>query len=161
MFPRTFAEVCLENCHTEYGKCVATVPLFSDTSNEEFSNVLCVKPVILVDLFLELKIVVIQDSEDGKRSIPKKIVNYHRMFTELREALAGGRALDEAKESTPRTNSFNNSRASPRGSILVRVTPIGEAAKQSTCENQAEGVQRRPSTKRALFSDQCYKLAQA
>jgi len=33
---------------------------------------LCEKPVILVELILELRIVVIQDSEDGKRSICKK-----------------------------------------------------------------------------------------
>jgi len=38
------------------------------------------------------------------------------MFMELWEALAGGRALDEVKESTPRTPS----RASPKGSIPVR-----------------------------------------
>ena len=117
MASENICTLCLENCHTEYGKCVAT--------NEEFCNVLCEKPVILVDLFLKLKIVVIQDSEDGKRSICKKcgrkIVNYYRMFTELREELTGGRALaDKAKESTPHANSFNNSRVSRSGSILVQ-----------------------------------------
>ena len=81
---------------------------------------MCEKPVILVELFLELRIVVIQDSEDGKRSVRKKcarkIVNCYRMYEELREAFAGGRALDQAKESAPRTPS----RAGPRGSIPVR-----------------------------------------
>ena len=52
--------------HTEYGRCVATVPLFSETSYKEFSNVLREEPVILVELFLKLRIVVIQGSEDGK-----------------------------------------------------------------------------------------------
>ena len=102
--------ICLENFHTEYGRCVATVPLFSETSYKEFSNVLCEQPVILVELFLKLRIVFIQGSEDGKRSVCKKcarkIVNCCRMFTELLETLAGGRALDEAKESTPRTPSI-------------------------------------------------------
>ena len=65
--------ICLKNFHTEYGKCVATVPLFSETLNKEVSNVLCGKPNILVELLLGLSIVVIQDSEDGKRTVCKKM----------------------------------------------------------------------------------------
>ena len=52
-FPRIFAQF-----HTEYGECVATVPLFAETVNKEVSNVLCEKPIILVELLLELRIVV-------------------------------------------------------------------------------------------------------
>ena len=93
--------ICLEIFHTEYGKCVATVPLFAETFNREFSNVLCENPIILVELLLEFRIVVIQASEDGKRTVCKKCtrktVNCYRMFAELREALVGGRALDKAK----------------------------------------------------------------
>ena len=77
------------------------MPLFAETLNKEVSNVLCEKPTILVELLLELRIVVIQDSEDGKRTVCKqctrKIVNCYRMFAELWEALAGGRALDEGE----------------------------------------------------------------
>ena len=137
---------------------------FSETSNKEFSNVLCKKPVILVELFLELRIVVIQDSEDGKRSVCKKcarkIMSCYRMFTEFREAFAGGGALDQATESAPRTPS----RASPRGSIPVRgqrpptgVTPKAKRQK-SACGNKAEGAQPKPSTNRALFFDQYSEL---
>ena len=50
--------ICLENFHTEYGKYVATMPLFVETFNKEISNVLCEKPIILVELLLELRIVV-------------------------------------------------------------------------------------------------------
>ena len=54
---------------------------------------------MLVESLLQLKIVAIQDS--GKRTVCKqcegKIVNCYRMFTELREALAGGRALVEGE----------------------------------------------------------------
>ena len=50
--------MCLEHFHTEYGKCVATVPLFAETFNKEVCNVLCEKPIILVELLLELRIVV-------------------------------------------------------------------------------------------------------
>jgi len=157
--------ICLENFHTEYGKCVATVPLFSETSKKEFSYVSCEKPVILMELFLESRIVVIQDGEDGKRSVHKKcarkIANCYRMFMELWEALAGGKAFNEAKESTPQTPSS----ASPRGSIpvqgqrsLTEVTPKAKWQKKSTCENEAEGALRRPSTKRTLFSDQHSEL---
>ena len=50
-------------------------------------------------LLFELRIVVTQDSEDGKRTACKKcarkIVNCYRMFAELLEALAGGSALDK------------------------------------------------------------------
>ena len=56
-----------------------------------------------MELLLELRIVAIQDSDDGKRSVGKKkrarkIVNCYKAFAELREALAGGRALDEVKD---------------------------------------------------------------
>ena len=52
--------ICLQNFHKEYGKCVTTVPLFAETFNKEGSNVLCEKPIILVELLLKLRIVVIQ-----------------------------------------------------------------------------------------------------
>ena len=64
-FPRIFAQFT-SKMFTEYGKCVATVPLFAETFNIEVSNVLCEKPIILVELLFELRIVVTQDSEDGK-----------------------------------------------------------------------------------------------
>ena len=41
-----------------------TVPLFAETFNKEVSNVLCEEHTILVELLLELRNVVIQDSED-------------------------------------------------------------------------------------------------
>ena len=65
--------IYLENFHTEYGKCVTTVPLFAETLNKEVSNVLYEKPIILVELLFELRIVVIQDNEDGKRTACKKM----------------------------------------------------------------------------------------
>ena len=150
--------ICLENFHTEYGKCVATVPLFSETFNKEVSNALCEKPIILVELFLELRIVVIQDSEDGKRAVCKKcamkIVNCYRMFAELREALAYGRALDKAK-ALPVTNTFHSLSSVVQFlfeacDLATEVTPKAS----NTCENKAEGAKRTPSKKRALFSDQ-------
>ena len=52
-FPRIFAQFT-SKMFTEYGKCVATVPLFAETLNKEVSNVLCEKPIILVELLLEL-----------------------------------------------------------------------------------------------------------
>ena len=77
---------------------VLDMHVFAETFNKEvLHDVLCEKPIILVKLLLELRIVVIQDSEDGKRTVCKKcvrkIVNCYKMFAELREALAGGRVL--------------------------------------------------------------------
>ena len=90
--------------HTQYGKRIATVLLFAETFNREISNVLCEKPIILVELLFELRNVVIQDSEDDKRTACKKcdrkIVNCYRMFAELREALAGGRVLEQGERLT-------------------------------------------------------------
>ena len=78
------------------------MPLFAETFNKEVSNVLCEKLIILVELLLKLRIVVIQDSEDGERTVCKKcarkIVNCYRMFAELREALASGRTLDKGEK---------------------------------------------------------------
>ena len=48
-----------KNIHTEYGRNVVIVPLFAETFNKEVSTVLCEKPIILVELLLELRIVVI------------------------------------------------------------------------------------------------------
>jgi len=73
MVSENICTICLKNFHTEYGKCVATLLPFSEGSNKEFSNALCEKSVILVELFLELRIVVIQDGEDGKKSVCKKM----------------------------------------------------------------------------------------
>ena len=104
---KNICTICLKHFHTEHRKCVATVLLFSEASKKEFSNVSCKKPVILVELLLELRNVVIQDSEDSKRSdckkCTRKIVNYYnRMFTELSwKKSAGGRALNKVKESAP------------------------------------------------------------
>ena len=41
--------ICLEKFHTEYGKCVALVTLFAETFNKEVPDVLCEKPIILVE----------------------------------------------------------------------------------------------------------------
>ena len=92
----------------------------------------------------------------------RKIVNCYRMFAELQDALAGGRAPHKAK----RLNSSAPGHKHLRQSVLVvqllfevsdlatEVTPKAS----STCEHEAEGVQRRPLTKRTLFSDQYSEL---
>ena len=64
--------ICPETFHTQYyEKYVAIVPLFSETSHKEFSNILCEKISIIVKLVLKLKIFVFQGSEDGKESWKK------------------------------------------------------------------------------------------
>ena len=42
-----------------------SVLLFTETSDKEFAYVLCEEPVIRVELYLGLRILVIQDSEEG------------------------------------------------------------------------------------------------
>ena len=72
MVSKNICTICFENFHTVYGRCVSTVPLFSESFEKEFSYVLCEESVILVQLLLEFRNVVIQDSEDVKRSVGKK-----------------------------------------------------------------------------------------
>lgn len=43
-------EICSENLRSKTGACVATVSLFSETSNKEFSNACNGKPVVFAEL---------------------------------------------------------------------------------------------------------------
>ena len=74
--------------HTEYRKSVATVPLFAETLNKEVPDVLCEKPIILVELLLELlsfKIVKMAQGLLAKKKCARKIVNCYRMFAKSKE----------------------------------------------------------------------------
>ena len=92
----------------------------------------------------------------------RKIVNCYRMFAELREVLVGGRALDKGERliasSAPGHKPLRHLVVQfllEASDLATEVTPKAS----STCENEeAEEVQRRPSTKRALFSDQYSEL---
>ena len=88
----------------------------------------------------------------------RKIVNCYRMFAELQEALAGGRTLDKAERLTASSAPGHQHLRQP---VLVEAIYLATEVTpktSSTCENEAEGVQRRPSIKRALFSDQYSEL---
>lgn len=153
MESRSFCRICRENLHTKYGTCVATVPLFLQTSKKEFCNVLCGKPVILAQILLELKIIV---SHDGSSSVCKKcarkILNCYKLFVELEKAFAVVSAVEEAKESAPRTptrerySARASSQRSPTG-----VTPKAKRLKGST--DTAQEPERIPLSKRSLCFD--------
>ena len=68
------------------------MPLFAETFNNEVSVVLCEKTYHSCVEIVKM----------AKRTVCKKcarkIMNCYRMFAELREALAGCRALDKAKD---------------------------------------------------------------
>ena len=107
-------------------------------------------------------------SEDGKRTACKKcarkIVNCYRMFAELWEALAGGRALDKGERFRASGAPGHKHLRQPPVLVVQFLLEASDFATEvtakasSTCENEAEGVQRRPSIKRALFSDQYSEL---
>ena len=138
---------------TIFGTCVATVPLFLETCNKEFSNVLSGKSIILAQLLLDLKIIA---SHDGSSSVCKKcarkIVNCYKLFVELQKAFAVGSAVENAKESGPRTPTRERYSArhqrSPTG-----VTPKAKRLKESTFGATAQEPEHRPLSKRSLFSD--------
>ena len=75
------------------------------------------------------------------------------MFAELREVLVGGRALDTG-ERHKHLRHVVVQFLLEASDLATEVT----SKASSSCKNEAEGVQRRPSTKRALFSDQYSEL---
>ena len=103
MVPENVCTICLEKFQTKYGKSIATVPLFSYwNSSKRVFNCFVWKTCHSCELLPQLIVVVIQDSEDGKRSVCKecarKIVNFYRKFTELREAWRVVRHLTRCRE---------------------------------------------------------------
>ena len=60
---------------------------------------MCEKPIILVELLFELRMLSFKIVKMTKGLLAKKcarkIVSYYTMFAELREVLVGGRALDK------------------------------------------------------------------
>ena len=84
----------------------------------------------------------------------RKIVNCYRMFAELQEALAGSRALDKAERLIASSAPGHKHLRQPvlvvqflfeASDLATEVTPKAS----STCENEAEGDQGRPSTKKS------------
>ena len=153
MVSESFCRICRENLRTKYGTCVATVPLFFETSKKEYRNVLCGKTVILAQLLLGLKIFV---SHDGSSSVCKKcarkIVNCYKLFVELEKAFAVGSAVRVEKESAPRTPTRERYSArhqrSPTG-----VTPKAKRIKESMFGDTAQESERTPLSKRSLYFD--------
>ena len=84
------------------------------------------------------------------------------MFAELQKALAGGRALDKGERliasSAPGQKHFRHLVVQFLFEASDLATEVTPKASSTSCENEAEGVQRRPSTKKALFSDQYSEL---
>ena len=84
-------EICSENLRSKTGACVATVSLFSETSNKEFSNACNGKPVVFAELLRVLGIVLVQDRQRSVcKKCARKIVNCYKLFTELQQAFIHG-----------------------------------------------------------------------
>ena len=149
----SFCRICRENLLTKYRTCVATVPLFFETSNKENCNLLCGKTVhiILAQLLLGLKIFF---SHDGSSSVCKKcarkIVNCYKLFVELEKTFAVGSAVRVEKESAPRTPTRERYSArhqrSPTG-----VTPKAKRIKERMFGDTAQESERTPQSKRSLY----------
>ena len=73
MVSENVCSVCFEHFHTECRKCFATVRCFLKLLTKSFP-MFCVKNLSFLCNYcmLGLRIAVIQDSEDGRRSIEKK-----------------------------------------------------------------------------------------
>lgn len=114
------------------------------------------------ELLLELRSVVILDSEDGKKSICAG--NWIALECSRSYGRHGGYVVGHSTRRRISSASRTPSTASPMGSIPVWGQQSrnwsdskGEAAKNNTCETEAKGAQRRPS-KRALFTYQYSEL---
>ena len=93
----------------------------------------------------------------------RKIVNYYRVFAELREALGVVGHSTSRKAFIASSAPGHKHLRQPvlvvqflfeASDLTTEVTPKAS----STCENEAQGARRRPSTKRTLFSDQYSEL---
>ena len=153
MVSESFCRICLQNLLQKYGTSVATVPLFLETCNKEFCNVLCGKQVILAQLLLDLKIIV---SHDGSCSVCKKcarkVVNCYKLLVKLKKkAFVVDSAVEKAMESGPRTPMRE------RYSARHQRSPTGVTPTKRPKENQlgatAQEPENRPLSKRSLFFD--------
>ena len=99
MASEMFCEICRENLRTKKGSFVATVSLFCENSNKEFSSALSGKPVILAKLLADLGIVVVQHRQRSVcKKCARKIVNCYKLFTELRKPFVVGLAREKSEE---------------------------------------------------------------
>ena len=141
MVSESFCRICRENLRTKYGTCVATVPLFFETSIKEYRNVL-----------LGLKIFV---SHDGSSSVCKKcarkIVNCYKLFVELKKAFPVGSAVRMEKESASRTPTRERYSARHQRSA-TGVTPKAKRIKESMFGDTAQESERTPLSKRSFGS---------
>ena len=125
-FPRIFAQFTSKFFTQSMENVPPQCPCFLKLLTNRFL-MFSVKNLLfsVVELLLELswELLSFKISEDGKRTVCKKcarkIVNWYRMFAELREALAGGKAHGEAKD-VKRSRPQTHSTASPMRWILVR-----------------------------------------
>ena len=107
-------EICSENLRSKTGACVATVSLFSETSNKEFSNACNGKPVVFAELLRVLGIVLVQDRQRSVcKKCARKIVNCYKLFTELQQAFidsSGWKSSEGNTETTCTLQTPQNSR---------------------------------------------------
>ena len=97
-------EICNENLRSKTGACVATVSLFSETSNKEFSNACNGKPIVFADLLRVLGIVLVQDRQRSVcKKCARKIVNCYKLFTELQQAFIDSSGWKSSEGNTETT----------------------------------------------------------
>jgi hypothetical protein len=132
--------ICGENFKTKSGTYVATVSLFLETSNKEFSGVLSQKQVVLGKLLQSIGIFALPKSNDSVcKKCARKVVNCYKLFQELKTAFTEEEKLVLSTISNQRSN-----QRSPTG-----LTP---SAKRSKI-NKPSGIESNvdPKSKKSLF----------
>ena len=137
---RKICEICQENLLTKFGTCVASVSLFLETSNKEFSSVLGGKPVVLGNLLKRIGIFAPSYRNCVCKKCARKIVNCYKLFQELRAVFV---ETSEVPQTPEKTQNRINER-SPTG-----LTP--SAKRQKRPENQTYRDRTVPRSKRSIL----------
>lgn len=152
-------QICSENLRSKTGACVATVSLFSETSNKEFSNACDGKPVVFAELLRVLGIVLVQDRPRSVcKKCARKIVNCYKLFTELQQAFIDNSGWESSAGNTETTCTPQKSRKENRVPQHQRsptgITPTAKRQKSnesSRLNTTQQQESERKTSKRSLF----------
>jgi hypothetical protein len=122
-------EICKVNLKTKRGTCIATVPLFSETTNKEFSSTLRGKSVILSKLLHSVGIIISQESHRRFVCVKcaRKVVNCYKLFAELQQVFISKSSNSSQESSEEIQITFTTYERSPTG-----ITPKGKARQFSS-----------------------------
>ena len=141
--------ICQQSLLSKKGSVIASVPLFSETLNKEFCSGFDGQPVVLATLLRTVGIVVVpeilgQNSRSVCIKCARKVVNCHKIFSELKAAFESTPAAVDSVHGGPlRIPIVVQHERSPTG-----VTP--NSKRQKSTDQQSKAA---PTAKKSLFEE--------